>query len=99
MTRALTEAELIAELEERHKRLQRLKVQVETEIVTVQERLRNLGAWGRAGRPRKAPTHTYEEALECHRRYQAGERTPWIIAGRNQYNRERRRAERALEGT
>jgi hypothetical protein len=79
------------ELEQRHRELQTLKRNVEVEIVAVQELLRAVGRWGRAGRPRKPPTHTDAEALEAHQRYQAGERTPWIDAGHRQYQRDHRR--------
>lgn len=79
------------ELEARHKALQGLKRNVELEIVVVQDLLRAVGRWGQAGRPRTPPTHTDAEALECHRRYLDGERTPWIIAGYQQYKRDQRR--------
>lgn len=87
MTRAMTPAEL----ERRHVELQTLQRNVAAEIVAVQDMLRAIGRWGRAGRPRRPPTHTAAEATDCHARYRAGERTPWVEEGRKQYERDRRR--------
>lgn len=89
------------ELEARHAELQQLKQRLEVEIVAIQDGLRMHGRWGRAGRPRKPPTHTDAEALDCHNRYAAGDRTPWVVAGHQQYQREERRkayAERRASG-
>lgn len=87
----MTHAFTPEELEARHAKLQALKRNIEIEIVTVQDALRSMGRWGRAGRPRTPPTHTDAEALECRRRYLEGERTPWVVAGSQQYLRDQRR--------
>jgi hypothetical protein len=90
MSQALRPDELV----QRHRELQALKRNLEVEIVAVQDELRAHGLWGQAGRPRIAPTHTEAEALDCVNRYNAGERTPWIVAGWRQYKRDTRRRER-----
>lgn len=80
------------ELEKRHRELQALKKRVEVEIVAIQDALRMHGRWGRAGRPRKAPTHTDAEALDAHNRYMRGEtEDPWVVEGHRQYQRDSRR--------
>lgn len=87
----------VEELAARHAGLQQSKRTIEAEMVAVEDRLRAEGQWHRAGRPRKPPTHTEAEAREANKRWQAGERTPWVEAGRRQYVRERRRLNRTAE--
>lgn len=79
------------ELAARHAELQRLKVDIEVEIVAIENALRMHGQWRRSGRPRKPPTHTDAEAAEAHALYSIGKRTPWVIAGNRQYQRDQAR--------
>lgn len=76
----------IADLLARRAELERLLVEVETEIVAVEDGLRVAGLMP-AGRPRKRPTHTPAEAREAHARHQAGESSDWIDEGERQYKR------------
>lgn len=85
------------ELKARYDGLQRVKFNIDAELVAIADRLRAEGQWAKVGRPRKPPTHTEAEAREANRRWQKGERTPWVMAGRRQYARERRRGTRAEE--
>lgn len=67
---------------------------VDSELVAIEHRLRDEGAPGMAGRPRKEYTMTRDEAKEAHRRYAAGERSEWIARGEREYGRRRRREQR-----
>lgn len=82
------------ELRARHKELEGLRAQIDLELVTVEGALRAADAWSRPGRPRKVATHSREEAMEAHRRWLAGERSDWIDAGHQQYERESKRNRR-----
>lgn len=87
------------QLQERYAALEALQDKVATEKQAIEDQLRALGRWGRAGRRRLPPTHTPEEAEEAHRMWIEGQRTPWIEAGQRQYQRERRRAYRQAGGS
>lgn len=80
----------VADLLARRAELERLLVDVETEIVAVEDGLRVAGLMP-AGRPKKRPTHTPAEAREAHRLHQLGECSPWIDEGERQYKRRNQR--------
>lgn len=86
-----------AEMLERYRRLQALKLETEHEIAALERGLRVAGVLSRRGRPSVEPTHTAEQAREAHRRWTAGERGAWVASGERQYKRERRRAARLRE--
>lgn len=81
-----TAADLLA----RRAELERLLVEVETEIVAVEDGLRVAGLMP-AGRPRRRPTHTPAEAREAHRLHGQGETSDWIDEGERQYKRRNKR--------
>ena len=84
----------------RYDALQKLKMRVDAELVSVERGLRVSGLMRYPGRPAIAPTHTVTEAREAHRLFSRGERTAWVIDGERQYQREakQRRRGRRLGG-
>lgn len=74
--------------------LLRARDTVDSELVAIEDALRERKAPGMAGRPRKDYTMTREEATEAHRLFNAGERSEWIDRGEREYGRRRRREAR-----
>lgn len=86
---------LTADLLERRAKLAKLRKEIDAEIVAIDNGLRMAGVLRLRGRPRKAPAYTDLEAREAHARHQAGERTPEVIEGHRQYQRENTRQRRS----
>lgn len=84
----------VADLQARHVKLERLLVEIETELVAIEEGLRVARVMA-TGQPRKRPTHTRSEAKEAHRLHQNGDTTPWVRAGERQYQRDHKRRARS----
>jgi hypothetical protein len=85
------------QLRERYAQLELLRSRIDFQMIVVENALRAADAWSRPGRPRKAQTHTRDEAKEAHRRWKHGERTPWVEAGHRQYERDNKRMRRRAE--
>lgn len=80
---------------QRYARLQALKLQIDAEMLAVERGLIVAGILSRHGRPRAFPTHTASEARSAHAAWQRGERDDWVLQGERQYQREKKRDERA----
>lgn len=96
MTTALEPRSATEYLLARRALLEKLLVEVETELCAVEDGLRVAGLMP-AGRPRMRPTHTPAEAREAHRLHQLGEHSDWIDQGERQYKRRDARRRRAVQ--
>ena len=87
-------AEQIGRMTQRYLDLEAVKRRVDAELTTLGVALRKAGVV--TTRERKPATHTVSEAREAHNRWQRGIRTPWVVDGERQYQRERKRRARPL---
>lgn len=87
----MTENPMVA----RYHRLQALKKRIDEELLAVERGLCVAGILSRHGRPNIAPTHTVSQARASHAAWQRGERDQWTVDGERQYQREKKRDERA----
>jgi len=78
----------------RRRELLRHRDAVDTELVAIEHALRDKGAPGMAGRPRKEYTMTRDEAKEAHRRFNAGDRSAAVVQGEREYARRTKREAR-----
>lgn len=79
----------IAALRDKRDRLVDLRATVDAELADVTATLHQLGAL--QSRALLPPTHTVDEARDAHRRFNAGDRDEWVVAGERQYQRDRKR--------
>lgn len=80
---------------DRYARLQELKLRTDADLTSVEAGLRMSGLLSRHGRPEKSPTHTVQQCRDAHAAWQRGDRDEWTTMGERQYQRERKREERA----
>lgn len=84
----------LLDLWDRKARLLRRRDDIDGELVAIENTLRDRGAPGMTGRPRKAYTQTREEATAAHARYAAGTRDAITVQGEREYGRRRAREAR-----